>query len=309
MLYSEASTTTMASITTTTNTGPCTRMMQVGVDHRRQSSSSNDQAASGYTSDLRASSGVELVNVLEYDERQETIRKTMDQSTILQSGYVYRKVCKHVETEESEDESEMCDTDLSLDSTTAGCCAAACQRSTSPSSGAASTAVPGKLSKSLKTWKKRWALLRTQGIAFYKNEKEYELKELLLLDQVNQVSFVKERKRRSNMIVLSLPSNVKYLLQILPKKRHSFTWPKNGKNIDKSAKESSKPANALETNKAGPLEENGPPMNVIAPKAPSYCLCCKLSATFSTSEAAESEEKQIALQWLHHLQQNIIQKK
>ena len=197
----------------------------------------------------------------DYNERHRTMRRTIDQSAIIQSGYVYRRVKgSKRENASKKDSASKGTTDKPMDS-----------------SGNA-------LNISLKTWKKRWAVLRSHALAFYKDEREYELKELLVLEHVHQVTLLNHCKGRHNIIVLALPCGTKYLLNILPITPHHLP-------ILSVMKKSS---------------EHQPPSSMTMQ---SRCQCCAGPEGSSAPEGASmddesslSEDKKLALNWLKNLE-------
>jgi len=169
----------------------------------------------------------------DYNERHRMMLLTMDKSTIIQSGYVYRK-CSLPQSP-STDTNTPPATAAHLDSAQMGVTAmsnAMMKRGTinhAPAMGsqlsANQTPPLFPMKKALKVWKKRWVVLRSHALAFYKDEKEYELKELVLLENVCSVSLLAVMKKRRNVLVLKMLCGTHYYLELIPKHPGSLFSP------------------------------------------------------------------------------------
>ncbi|KAJ3102367.1 hypothetical protein HDU96_009652 [Phlyctochytrium bullatum] len=63
-----------------------------------------------------------------------------------------------------------------------------------------------------KTWKKRWFVLRATILAYYKNEKEYELLKIIPLAEVHTIAEVRDLKKRKNVFGVVTRQRTYYIM-------------------------------------------------------------------------------------------------
>lgn len=149
---------------------------------RRPSSSSTPQASS----DPAFSEHVHK----DYNERHRLMRLMMNKNTTLLCGFAQKKTLKCPPSK----------------------CPPAAVSSDATSLSPSLNAVGYQGGKSGKRWKERWLVLRSHELAFYKDDREYELKELIQVENIDSIGIHPCIKKRQNILILSLVGGSKCLL-------------------------------------------------------------------------------------------------